>query len=107
MADAADFVRLALALPGVAEYPHFDRRAFKVRVTFTTLAADGLTANLKFAPEEQTFKCLLAPEAFEPLANAWGAKGWTLARLEALGEPELAAALEIAWRHARDKPRKK
>ncbi len=100
MANAADFVRLALALPGVAEYAHFDRRAFKARVTFATLAADGASANVKFTPDEQALKCEVAPDAFQPLRNAWGTRGWTLATLAALNEAELAAALEMAWRHA-------
>jgi len=107
MADAAGFTRLALALSGVEEYPHFDRRAFKARVTFATLAPDGLTANLKFAPDEQALKCGVAPEAFSPLPNAWGARGWTLARLASLNEAELAAALEMAWRRAKAKTERK
>ncbi len=106
MADAADLARLALALPGAVEYPHFDRRAFKARVTFATLAPDGLTANLKFAPTEQALKCAVAPDAFSPLPNAWGAQGWTLARLAALNEAELAAALEMAWRRAEAKTKR-
>jgi hypothetical protein len=101
--NAADFARLALALPGVAEYPHFDRRAFKARVTFATLAPDGASANLKFSPDEQEFKCLLAADAFAPLANAWGRQGWTTATLAALSEDELRAALEMAYAHARAK----
>jgi hypothetical protein len=100
MADAATLTRLALALPGVEDYPHFDRRAFKARVTFATLAPDGRTANLKFSPDEQQWKCTLAPEAFTALANAWGLKGWTCATLAPLSEEELAAALQMAWRHA-------
>jgi YjbR len=103
MANAADFVRLALALPDVAEYPHFDRRAFKAPITFATLAPDGASVNLKFSPDEQEFKCLLAPEAFAPIANAWGRKGWTIATLS---EDELRAALEMAFAHARTKKRK-
>jgi len=106
MADAADFVRLALALPDTAEYPHFDRRAFKARVTFATLAPDGASANLKLSPEEQEFKCLLAPDAFAPIANAWGRRGWTVATLAALSEDELRAALEMAFAHAKGKKRK-
>jgi hypothetical protein len=97
--SAADFRRIALALPGVAEYPHFDRRAFKARVTFATLAPDELSANLKFAPDEQALKCSVAPDAFAALDNAWGRQGWTSATLAALSEPELIAAIEIAWRH--------
>jgi hypothetical protein len=99
MTDAVDFRRLALALPGVAEYPHFDRRAFKARVTFATLAPDELTANIKFAPDEQALKCAVHPDAFTALDNAWGRRGWTRATLAALSEPELGAALAIAWRH--------
>jgi hypothetical protein len=106
MADAADLVRLALALPDTVEYPHFDRRAFKARITFATLAPDGASANLKFSPEEQEFKCLLAPDAFAPIANAWGRRGWTVATLAALSEDELRAALEMAFVHAKAKKRK-
>ena len=104
MATAADLRRLALALPGVAEYPHFDLRAFKARVTFATLAPDELTANLKFAPDEQALKTTVAPEAFQPIPNAWGARGWTVATLAKLSEAELAAALELAWKRAEAKP---
>ncbi len=50
MADADDFRRIALSFDGAAEYPHFDRCAFKARVTFATLAPDELTANIKFGP---------------------------------------------------------
>jgi hypothetical protein len=103
MADAAAFRRIALSLPGVGEYPHFDRRAFKARVTFATLAPDELSANIKFAPDEQALKCAVASDAFTPLDNAWGRRGWTHATLAALTEPELAAALEMAWRHAQPK----
>ena len=107
MADADDLARLALALPGVAQYPHFDHIAFKARVTFATLAADRLTANLKLAPDEQALKCAVAPEAFSPVPNAWGAQGWTVARLTALSMAELGAALALAYAHAAPKPKRK
>ena len=104
MADAEDFERLALALPGVTQHPHFDRVAFKARVTFATLAPDRLSANFKFAPDEQALKCEVAPEAFSPIPNKWGARGWTVGRLDALSEPELDAALRTAAAHAGPKP---
>ncbi len=107
MADAEDLIRLALGLPGAAAYPHFDRLAFKARVTFATLSADRLTANLKFSPDEQALKCEVAPDAFSRLPNAWGARGWTEARLAALSEAELAAALSAAYAHAAPKPRRR
>jgi hypothetical protein len=84
----------------VTEAPHFDRLAFRVARTFATLAEDRKTANIKFSPDEQEFKCMLAPEAFCPLDNAWGRRGWTLAQLSELSEGDLSAALETAWRHA-------
>src|SRR5260370_26002537 len=98
MTDAADFRRIALSFEGVSEYPHFDRRAFKARVTFATLAPDELSANFKFASGEQALKCAVAPDAFAPIDNAWGRQGWTRATLAALSEPELRAALAIAAR---------
>jgi hypothetical protein len=103
MADAALFRRIALSFEGAGEYPHFDRRAFKARVTFATLAPDELSANVKFAPDEQALKCVVAPDAFAALDNAWGRRGWTSATLAALSEAELRAALEMAWRHAAPK----
>jgi hypothetical protein len=107
MADAALFRRIALSLEGASEHPHFDRRAFKARITFATLAPDGLTANIKFAPDEQALKCAVAPDAFSALDNAWGLRGWTHATLAALSEPELRAALEMALRHAGPKAKPK
>jgi hypothetical protein len=91
---------MALALEGTSEAPHFDRAAFKVARIYVTLAADGRTANFRFTPDEQEIKCLMLPEAFAPVPNAWGRQGWTTATLARLGRSDLAAALETAWRHA-------
>lgn len=107
MPNADDLRRIALSLDGTVEAPHFDRTAFKVARIYATLAADGLSANLKFAPEEQEFKCLLAPEVFSPVANAWGRQGWTTVKLSALSVDELRDALEVAWRHAVPKKRRR
>jgi hypothetical protein len=100
MATAKDVRRITLALEGTVEAPHFDRIAFKVHRIYATLAADRKTINLMFAPGEQQFKCMLAPEAFAPVPNAWGKNGATTATLSALTVAELTDALTIAWRHA-------
>jgi len=105
MASAADLRRLALAVPGTSEAPHFDRAAFKIARIYATLAADGRTANLKLQPDEQELKCLTAPEIFSPVPNAWGKQGWTTVTLEKASLAELHSALESAARHAL--PRKK
>ena len=100
MATADDLRRVALALDGTVEAPHFERAAFKVARIFATVPSDGLTANFRFTPDEQAFKCMLAPDAFSPIDNAWGRQGWTTARLAELSEADLADALAAAWRHA-------
>jgi hypothetical protein len=107
MADAADLRRMALALPGTSEAAHFDRAAFKVDRIYVTLAADGLTANIKFTPDEQEFKCQLAPEVFAPLDNAWGKQGWTVLTLEAATAEDLRMALKMAHAQASGKPKRK
>ncbi len=104
MATGKDLRSIALSLEGTTEAPHFDRAAFKVKRIYATLAADGRTANLKLTPDEQEFKCILAPEAFAPIPNAWGKQGWTTATLSKLGVAELKNALEMA--HAHGVPRK-
>jgi hypothetical protein len=105
MANGKDLHRIALSFDGTTEAPHFDRAAFKVARIYATLAADGRTANLKFSPDEQEFKCMLAPEAFAPVGGGWGKQGWTTATLSALSVAELRDALETAWRHAVPKKR--
>jgi len=100
MATGNDLRRMALALAGTTEAPHFDRAAFNVKRTYVTLGPDGRSANFKFMPDEQEFKCLLAPEAFVPIPNAWGKQGWTTADLSKLSAAELKAALETAYAHA-------
>jgi len=105
MADAESFTRLALALPGTETAPHFDRTAFKVKRIYATLAADGESANLKLTPDEQEFKCELAPEIFRPIDNAWGRQGWTQMQLAPAGEDDVAAALKMAYAHALPAPK--
>jgi hypothetical protein len=107
MADGSDLRRMALALPGTTEAPHFDRAAFKVDRIYVTLDATGQTANFKFTPDEQDFKCQLAPEIFAPIDNAWGRQGWTMARLAAATADDLQAALAMAHAHAVGKARRK
>ena len=89
MSTAADFRRIALSLEGTTEAPHFERRAFKVKRIYATLAADGKSANFKFAPDEQALNCAVAPDAFAPVPNAWGRQCWTTGTLVRLGAPQL------------------
>ncbi len=96
---------MALSLEGTSEAPHFDRRAFKARRIFATLAADGLTANIRFPPEEQELRCEMQPDAYRKIPNKWGDAGWTTATLSALDADELRVALASAWRHQAPPPK--
>ncbi|MGE0232098.1 MAG: MmcQ/YjbR family DNA-binding protein [Flavobacteriaceae bacterium] len=98
--SAEAFATLALALEGVEERPHFDRRAFRVARNFATLAADGRTANLKLLPDEQAIRCETMPDVFSPVPGKWGEQGWTTLVLEAADSDVAQAALRMAWRHA-------
>lgn len=100
MATREDFTRAAMALDGTIEKPHMDRMAYRVNRIYATLTSDGLTANLKFSPEEQQLKCLTHAEAFTPIDGGWGKQGWTVMTLVAVNEDELQSALKTAWAHA-------
>ncbi len=105
MAAADDLRQLALALEGTTEAPHFDRCAFKARRIFATLAADGVSANIRFPPEEQELRCEMQPEAYRKIPNKWGDSGWTTATLSALTLDDLRIALTSAWRHQASPPK--
>jgi hypothetical protein len=105
MTDADTLRRLALALDGTVEAPHMERTAFRVHRIYATLAADGLSANLKFTPDEQQYYGLLYPEAFSPVPGGWGRMGYTAVVLDKLSDAQLRGALVTAWEHARAKKR--
>ncbi len=99
MSAAEMFREIALSLEGTLEAPHFDRTAFKVRRIYASLPADGKTANLRLAPDEQALKCMTHPEAFSPVGNAWGRQGWTQCELARVERGELEQVLALAWTH--------
>ena len=101
MVSAEEFAKVALAFDRVTRHQHFDRTAFKARVIFATLASDGLSANIKFSPEDQQFKVMLAPDIFSPLDNAWGRQGWTRVELMRIDQWELHAVLGMAYERAK------
>jgi YjbR protein len=101
MAVTAVRVRtLALSLPHVTSYPHFDRVAFRIpQRTFATLASDGSDVNMMFDHEQQAHFCEVAPKAIAPVAGGWGRMGWTRCDLAQIDWATLSQALKSA--HAR------
>lgn len=94
------FREIALSLAGATEAAHFDRQAFRTRRIFATLAADGQSANLCLTTNDQEHWCDRLPDAVSPVPNRWGARGWTVVRLDRIDPADLDALLRIAWARA-------
>jgi hypothetical protein len=76
MATAAQFRKLALALPEVEEKSHFGKPDFRVRnKIFAGLSADGVRANLKIISKVQAALVHGRPETFSFAPGAWGRSG--------------------------------
>lgn len=66
---------------------------------FATLWVDEERAVLKLTPEEQDVLVEAEPDLFEPVAGAWGRRGWTNLALDGADEPAVRSALLAAWRN--------
>ena len=95
-----EFRTLALSLDGTVEAAHFDRRAFKLRRIFASLAPDETTANIFISPEEQEHYVSLRSELFAPVPNKWGERGWTQLSLGLADRESVLAVLKSAWKAA-------
>jgi hypothetical protein len=95
MVTAAQFRKLALALPETEEKSHFEQPDFRVRnKIFAGLSRDLTLGTLKLTPELQAMVLSAEPDVFVPAAGAWGRSGWTrivLAKAELPGLRELIA----------------
>lgn len=91
------FRELVFSFPGVEEYTHFDRRAFKTKRIFVTLHEESRSANFMFSPEEQAEFCSLDRDGIAPLPNKWGLQGVTCLELDKVDEDVVFAGLEVAY----------
>ena len=101
----ARFRKLALALEGVTEVAHFDRRAFRTkRKIFATLGADG-RVNLVVEPVDRRDALLESfPEAFHDLGG-WTRLGYVAVDLAEVDDGLFAELLADAHRAALPKPK--
>jgi hypothetical protein len=98
---SAEFRRLALRFPEAEESAHMDHPDFRVagRI-FATLGYPDKDRGMVVLPIEEQARFLREyPKAFAPAKGAWGKRGSTTVRLEAVDKATLRDALEIAWRN--------
>jgi hypothetical protein len=102
---AADFRKLALALPAAEERAHMDHPDFRVGgKIFATLGYPDKTCGMvKLSPEEQHYFSKAEPEVFIPVKGAWGRRGATTVHLKAAKKETLSKALQAAWRNTAPK----
>jgi hypothetical protein len=99
MTTAAQWRKLALALPEAEEKAHFEQPDFRVRnKIFAGLSREGDVGNLKLTPELQAMLLGSHPDAFYPATGAWGRAGWTHVRLAKAKVAAVRELLPEAWR---------
>ena len=98
---AAQFRKLALSLPEVTENAHMHHPDFRVDgKVFATLGyPDNEHGMVVLPPEEQARLVRAHPKAFTLAKGAWGKRGSTTVRLEAIDKSTLQEALQLAWRN--------
>ena len=83
--------------PEVTEEPHFEKTSFRIRKKiFATCNAEGTILTVKLSPEDQNVFSL-DPTKIHPVANKWGAQGWTVANTEKLAPEQLTDLLTTAY----------
>src|SRR6476469_9076021 len=102
---AADFRRMALALPGAVESVHMNHPDFRVGgKIFASLGYPDADHGMVVLPPDEQKRLLKAhPKVFTPAKGAWGKRGSTSVRLGLMDEKTLKDALEIAYRNRREK----
>ncbi|MFL6518793.1 MAG: MmcQ/YjbR family DNA-binding protein [Chthoniobacterales bacterium] len=97
----AEFRRLALRFPEAEESAHMNHPDFRVGgKIFATLGYPDNDHGMIILPvDEQARFVREHPKAFAEAKGAWGKRGSTTVRLDAIDKSTLRSALEIAWRN--------
>jgi hypothetical protein len=97
---ATEFRRIALSMPEAMESAHMEHPDFRVGgKIFATLGyPDKDHGMVILPPAEQRGFVESAPATFAPAKGAWGLRGSTCVRLEAVDGATLRRVMEIAWR---------
>ncbi len=105
MTDIKTARQIALSLPDVEEYDHFDRPAFKIKkkTTFATLWPAENRMMVKLSLIDQSVFHSFDSTIFYPVPNKWGLKGATFVELSKVRRDMLQDAITLAWETAAKK----
>jgi len=91
------FRKVALAMPGAIEAPHFESASFRVKGRiFATLHESPGKATLKLTREQQEMMTAAEPAMFQRVPNVWGDKGWTWMILKSADKKTVESAISAA-----------
>ena len=97
---ATEFRRIALSMPEAMESAHMEHPDFRVGgKIFATLGYPDKDHGMVILPSEEQRRFVeSAPAIFAPAKGAWGLRGSTCVRLQAVDAATLRRAMEVAWR---------
>lgn len=96
--------RLALALPGVVERPHWNLPSFRVNGRiFATIHEHTGRVMVKLSPEQQEEWETREPGVVSPVPGGWGRNGATFVELRSARSAMLRTLLRLAWLNAAPK----
>lgn len=97
MVTVAAFRKLAMAVDGAVEAPHFDLTSFRLDgKIFATLSEKEARAMIKLTPEQQEMLTTAEPGVFQRIPNAWGDKGATWMHLKQADAKTAQSALQLS-----------
>lgn len=98
MVSIDTYRKLALALPGVEEKPHFENPSFRVNgKIFATLWTKENRAMIRLSDIDQSVFCAFDDTVFYPVPGAWGKKGCTFVNLATVRKDMFTDALTLGY----------
>lgn len=98
MVTPETFRKMALALPGTIEMPHFNRASFRInKRIFATLIENDKIAVLMFSPLQQSVFCSFDKTIIYPVPGGWGRQGSTIFELRKIKKAMMQDALTVVY----------
>lgn len=108
MVTPETFRKMALALPGTIEMPHFNRASFRInKRIFATLIENDKIAVLMFSPLQQSVFCAFDKTIIYPVPGGWGRQGSTIFELRTIKKAMMQDALTVVYNEILNKSSKK